>query len=90
MAKKEQNQENMSVEEARAFRAAKHAALPKKATEEEKREAFRVFWAQEKSNYGKDKKLEPFLWLHLQSMKMDTPDKFKAGLKHFGLQEVKK
>ena len=56
MAKKEKvapmEQKEMTLEEAKALRAAKHAALPKKATEEEKREAFRVFWAQEKASYA--------------------------------------
>lgn len=88
MAKREKKEEvEMSIEEARALRAAKHNSLPKQTSEQEKRETFRLFWAQEKSRYGKDKGLEPILWLHLKAIKMDTPEKFKRGLEHFGLKE---
>lgn len=90
MAKKELQKEEikeMSIEEARAIRAAKHNALPKKSSEQEKRETFRLFWAQEKYRYGKDKGLEPILWLHLKAIKMDKPEDFKRGLEHFGLKE---
>lgn len=91
MAKKDKMKEEvveMTSEEARAARAAKHAALPKKSSEQEKREAFRLFWAQEKSRYGKDKGLESILWLHLKAMDMDSPEKFEAGILHFGLKKL--
>jgi hypothetical protein len=61
----------------------------KPMTETQKREAFRLFWAQNKAKFGQPKNLENILWLHLQAIKMDTPDKFEAGLKNFGLKEVK-
>lgn len=89
MAKKEQIEE-MTTEEAKAARAAKHAAIPKKPTDQEQREAFRIFWAQEKSKYGKDRKLEPVLWVHLKAIGMASPDKFNAGIQHFGLKQVSK
>ena len=80
----------MTAEEAKAARAAKHAALPKKASEQEKREAFRLFWAHEKYNYGKEKNLEPILWVHLKAIDMASPDKFEAGISHFGLKKIVK
>lgn len=92
MSKKEQKQEvsEMSVEEARALRAAKHNALPKKMSDQEKREAFRLFWAQEKSKYDREKDLEGALWVHLKAINMDQPENFKKGLANFGLQEIRK
>lgn len=98
MAKKDRNEKKeykeeavkeMTVEEARALRMARHNATVKEPSEQEKREEFRLFWAQEKSKYGKDKALESILWLHIKAMNMDTPDKFKRGLEHFGLKEIK-
>lgn len=90
MAKKDKMKEEveMTSEEAKAARAAAHAALPKKTSEQEKREAFRLFWAQEKYKYGKDKGLEPILWVHLKAINMESPDKFEAGILHFGLKKI--
>lgn len=93
MAKKEQKQaveEEMTVEEAKALRAAKHAALPKKTSNLQNREAFRLFWAQNKGFYGKEKNLEGVLWVHLKAIGLDTPENFKKGLEHFGLKEIRK
>jgi hypothetical protein len=89
MAKKElQEDQEMTLEEAKALRAAKHKAIPKKNTSAENREAFRMFWAQNKAKYGKEKKLENVLWVHLLAIGMDTADKFEAGIAHFGLQKI--
>ena len=90
MAKNDKKQEvaEMTTEEARALRASKHNALPKKSSDLEKREAFRLFWAQEKYKYGKEKNLEPILWVHLKAIQMDSPEHFKKGLAHFGLKEI--
>lgn len=79
----------MTAEEARAFRAALYDPAPKPLREEQCREAFRVFWAANKSKYGRPKSLEKALWLHLKSMKMTSPEQFKEGLDHFGLKKVK-
>lgn len=86
---KETKAEGMSVAEAREYRASQYKASKPELTEQEKREAFRVYWAQEKSKYGKSKDLEPVLWLHLKSMKMDAPEQFENGIKHFGLTKVR-
>lgn len=88
MAKKEPNKE-MSLEQAKEYRASLHITPVKVLTEKERREAFRLFWATEKAKYGKPKKLEAILWMHLKSSHMDEPAKFASGLAHFGLKKVK-
>ena len=79
----------MSVEEARAYRASKHKPAPQEFSEEQKREQFRVYWASEKAKYGKLKELEKSIWLHLKSTNMDSPEQFEVGLAHFGLKKIK-
>lgn len=79
----------MSAEESRAYRASLYAPTAKVWSDEEKREAFRVYWAQEKYKYGKSKDLEEIVWLHLKSSKLDQPEKFEAGLVHFGLKKIR-
>jgi hypothetical protein len=89
---KKENQEDspeMSIEEARAIRASLHKPAQPALTDEDKRDQFRVFWAQEKYKYGKSKDLEEILWLHLKAMKMDGPEKFEDGLAHFGLKKIR-
>jgi hypothetical protein len=79
----------MTAEEAKAFRASLAKPEARQLTEKEKREQFRVFWAKCKRKYGKTKSIEEIIWLHLKSSKMDEPEKFEAGLAHFGLKKVK-
>jgi len=86
--KKQSNQE-MSLEEARAFRASLHKPVPRALSESQKREAFRIFWVSQKSKYGKSKSLEKALWLHLKTIGMNSPEKFVEGLANFGLKKVK-
>jgi len=85
-----QKSEDMTLAEARAYRASLYKA-PESAplSEQEKREAFRIYWAQAKSQYGQPKNLEEVLWLHLKSTKQDEPSKFEAGVAHFGLKKIK-
>jgi hypothetical protein len=94
MAKKEryENAEKsaeMSIEEARALRASLYKPATPELTEEDKREKFRIFWAQQKYKYGKSKDLEEILWLHLKTVKMAEPEKFEDGLAHFGLKKIR-
>jgi len=94
MAKKVQTErlpeQAMSLEEAKAYRASLYRPVKKALSEQQKREAFRVFWALEKAKYGKRKKdLESLLWLHLKSSKLDEPEQFEAGLNHFGLKKIR-
>lgn len=79
----------MSLEEAKAYRASLYKPQPKVLTEEQKRESFRVFWASNKSKYGRSKSVEKALWLHLKTIKMDSPEQFAQGLDNFGLKKVK-
>lgn len=79
----------MTLEEARAYRAALYKPEVILLTDAEKREAFRKFWAQEKSKYGKSKDIEPILWAHMKSTKHDDPAKFEDGIAHFGLKKIK-
>jgi hypothetical protein len=80
----------ITVEEAKALRASKHAALPKKLSDLEKREEFRLFWAEAKSKYGRPKEMESVLWVHLKAINMDNKKDFEAGLENFGLKEISK
>jgi hypothetical protein len=91
MAKKEfKNQsEEMSLEEAKAYRAANYKPEAKALSDQEKREEFRLFWAQQRKKYGKSKELEQILWLHLKAVKLDSPEQFDQGVAHFGLKKVR-
>jgi hypothetical protein len=93
MAKKEKVEQmekrEMTLEESKAFRASLYKPEVRELTEKEKREQFRVFWAKSKKQYGKSKELEEILWVHLKSTKMAEPEKFEAGIAHFGLKKVK-
>ena len=88
--KKVQQMENkqMTSEEAKAYRASLYVPQIVKLTEQQKREQFRIFWAQAKRKYGKTKELEEIVWLHLKSSKMDEPSQFEAGIAHFGLKKI--
>lgn len=92
MAKKQYSQpqnEEMTLEEAKAFRASLYKeAQAKPLTTKQKRDAFHVYWAQNKRKFGMTNKLEEVLWLHLVSTKNDTPELFAAGLSNFGIKKV--
>jgi hypothetical protein len=83
------NEKPMTLEEAKAYRASLYVPRQIKLSDQQKREQFRIFWAQAKRKYGKTKDLEEILWLHLKASKMDEPDMFAKGLLHFGLKEIK-
>ena len=93
MAKKEwqtkNKSEEMSLEEARLWRASLYKPAPKVLNEDQKREAFRIFWAANKSKYAKAKSIEKALWLHLKTISMDSPENFANGLANFGLKKIK-
>lgn len=87
--KPQQSDKEMSLEEARLYRAALHKPRSRILSESEKREAFRIFWTSNKSKYGKAKSLEKALWLHLKTIGMNSPEQFAQGLQNFGLKKVK-
>jgi hypothetical protein len=80
--------EEMTLEEAREYRASLHKEKPVELEESEKREMFRLFWATNKSKYGKTKDLEHILWTHLKATKLDSPEQFESGISHFGLKKI--
>ena len=93
MARKSQAQsvpqQEMTLEEAKAWRASlAKPASAKPLSQKQKRDAFKVYWTQNKKKYGMTGKLEHVLWLHLVSTKNDEPANFEAGLKHFGIKKV--
>jgi hypothetical protein len=50
---------------------------------------FQEWWATERKSYGRDKDLEEILWPHLKAIGADSPEKFEAGVQHFGLKKGK-
>ena len=93
MAKENSSQKSelieMSLEEARAYRASLYKPAPKTLSEAQKREAFRIFWAANKAKYGKSKQLEKAIWLHLKTIGMNSPEQFSQGIDNFGFKKVK-
>jgi hypothetical protein len=89
MAKKQSQPQEMTLEEAKAFRASLvKEATPKTLTQKQKRDAFKVYWTQNKKKYGMTNKLEHVLWLHLVSTNNDSPENFDKGLANFGIKKV--
>lgn len=86
---KKKEKSEMTLQEAKAYRASLAPKDKRKLDDHEKREQFRIFWAENKYKYGKAKDLEPILWVHLQSAKLDDPENFEAGLAHFGLKKIR-
>lgn len=93
MAKKEKavqmENKEMTDQEAKALYTASYKPVPRKMSDKEKRESFRIFWAQNRKKYGKSKDLEGIIWLHLKAAKMNDPEKFEAGIAHFGFKKTK-
>lgn len=79
----------MSLEEAKAYRASLYKPQPKVLNDAQKREAFRVWWASRKRKFSKSMVIEKALWLHLKAIGMDSPENFEAGIFNFGLKKVK-
>ena len=79
----------MSLEEAKAYRASLYKPQPKVLTDAQKREAFRIWWASQKRKYSKSRRIEQALWLHLKAIKMDDPENFEKGIFNFGLKKAK-
>ena len=91
MAKKSANPEQspeMSLEEAKAWRASLAKVSQRPLNQKQKRDAFKVYWTQNKKKYGMTGKLEQVLWLHLVATKNDSPENFENGLKNFGIKKV--
>lgn len=77
----------MSLEEAKAFRASLHKPVKKVLSDEQKREAFRIWWAGHKKTYTTSRQIEKAIWLHLCSIGMNNPEDFEDGLFNFGYKK---
>jgi len=82
-------QEDMTLEEAKAYRASLYKPTEKILSEKQKRNEFKLFWAKEKKKYKNGRALEEVIWLHLKNTKQDEPASFEKGLAHFGLKKIK-
>ena len=89
MAKRETNKEEMSLEEAKAYRASLYTVPKVILSETDRRNKFKLFWAQARKQFGKPKDLESILWIHLKATGNDHPDNFENGIAHFGLKRVR-
>lgn len=87
--KKQNMKQEMSLDEAKAYRASLYKKEDAELSEQEKREQFRLFWAENKYKYGKAKDLEDILWMHIKAVKLNAPEQFEDGLVHFGLKKIK-
>jgi hypothetical protein len=90
MAKKQHQAEikqDMSLEEARAYRLANYKPQKALLTSQQKRAQFKVFWTQSRKKYGRPRTLEDVLWIHLKAIGCDEPEKFEEGIAHFGLKK---
>lgn len=79
--------EDMSLEEARAYRLSQYKPSKPTLTLQQKRSQFKAFWAQARKKYGGKRSLESVLWIHLKDIGCDEPEKFEQGLTHFGLKK---
>lgn len=86
---KKERKADMSLDEAKAYRASLYKKEALKLSEQDKREQFRLYWAENKYKYGKAKDLEDILWVHLKASKLNDPEQFEEGLAHFGLKKIK-
>ena len=78
----------MTLEEAKAWRASlAKPASAKPLSQKQKRDAFKVYWTQNKKKYGMTGKLEHVLWLHLVAPKTTNQLILKLDLKISALKK---
>jgi hypothetical protein len=82
-------QEEMTLEESKAYRASLYIPAVKALTEKQKRQEFKLFWAKEKKKYKNGRALEEIVWLYLKTTKQDDPASFEKGLASFGVKKIK-
>jgi hypothetical protein len=56
-------------------------------TDQERKEAFRSYWARSKRLFNKERDVEDVLWAHLKAIKHDSEELFEEGLLNFGLKK---
>lgn len=89
MAKKESQKKMLEMAPEKEASASVFQPVERPLQEHERRELFRVFWAENRNKYGKGRSLEEILWVHLKAAKLDDPNRFEEGLTHFGLKKVR-
>lgn len=95
MSKKRMNREEQiedvqaKLAEARAKRLKNAEEAGIKVEQADLKPEFLAFWAQERANYSKERDFAEILWLHLKATGHDKPEKFLAGIEHFGLKKSK-
>lgn len=87
MGKKDLKDEDMSLEESKAYRASLYREPKIVLSESACRHQFKMFWAKTRKQYKASKELEQILWIHLKATGNDKPEKFEDGLVHFGLKK---
>lgn len=90
MAKKEfEKEQEMSSEQAKAYRASLYKEPKVVLSEASRRQQFKMFWARSRKRYNASKELEPILWIHLKATGNDQPENFEGGVAHFGLKKIR-
>jgi hypothetical protein len=56
-------------------------------TEQEKKEAFKAYWARSRKLFNKEKEIEDVLWAHLKAIGCDSEELFDEGIANFGLKK---
>lgn len=79
--------QNLGIEDARARRKQAYELSRIDKKNEDSREEFRKFFAQNKLKLELSSSLEDVLWLHFKAYGFDKKESFSAGLKHFGIGE---
>lgn len=78
----------MTLAESAAWRASLYKPEAPKLSDEEKKEAFRQYWATERSKYNQPRDLEQVLWLHAIATKKTDPSQFDEMIQHFGFKKI--
>jgi hypothetical protein len=82
-------EKEMTLDEAKAYRASQHKPQKAVLSEAARRQQFKLFWTQNRKKFGKSKDLEPILWIHLKATGNDQAEKFEDGMAHFGLKRIR-
>ena len=75
------------LENARQAQIAQSNQATDSLTEQEKKEAFRAYWAISRKLYNKEKDVEDILWAHLKAIDCDSEELFDEGVADFGLKK---
>jgi hypothetical protein len=82
MARKKEDNEPDYMKVAEELRA---SLIKEKVKKVDVRQAFHKYFIKVKNKANLKPEMEGVLWKHLKATGNDTPDKFDAGLAHFGI-----